>query len=169
MNFFRTTDTTDTTIWKPGFKQSLDSLLIIFFLVVCVCVITDICEAGWSYHDGHCYLTSEQCASWTNASTICRSMNSHLAVVKSQEENVYIQRRHNGAKAWIGLNDIANEGLFAWVDGIRNQFSYWATNRPNNFRNQDCVHTLGVREGYKWNEVDCLAFHQYTCKKGMEV
>ena len=51
-------------------------------------------------------------------------MNSHLAVVKSQEENVYIQRRHNGAKAWIGLNDIANEGLFAWVDGIRNQFSY---------------------------------------------
>ncbi|XP_067020360.1 uncharacterized protein [Acropora muricata] len=134
-------------------------------LSVTYAVLPDICEAGWSYYDGHCYLTSEQCASWTNASTICRSMNSHLAVVKSQEENVYIQRRHNGAKAWIGLNDIANEGLFAWVDGIRNQFSYWATNQPNNFRNQDCVHTLGVREGYKWNDVDCLACHQYTCKK----
>ena len=34
MNFFRTTDTTDTTIWKPGLKvlANEDTLLLMMFL-----------------------------------------------------------------------------------------------------------------------------------------
>ena len=93
-------------------------------------------------------------------------MGANLVGIESQEENVYIQHRHNGDKAWIGLNDIATEGLFHWVDGCPYVFRYWASNQPNDFRGEDCVHTLGVRHGYMWNDVDCLACHQYTCKKG---
>ena len=43
-------------------------------------------------------------------------MGANLPAIESQEENVYIQHRHNGDKAWIGLNDIATEGVFAWVE-----------------------------------------------------
>lgn len=93
-------------------------------------------------------------------------MGASLTAVESQEENVYIQHRHNGDRAWIGLNDIATEGLFTWVDGCPFRFRYWALNQPNDFRGEDCVHTLGVAHGYMWNDVDCSTCHQYTCKKG---
>ena len=126
----------------------------------------DVCPHGWSFYNGSCYLTSEKCETWTNASLICRSMGANLPAIDSQEENVYIQHRHNGDKAWIGLNDIATEGVFAWVDGCPFKFRYWAQNQPNNFRGEDCVHTLGPGHGYMWNDVDCSACHQYTCKKG---
>ena len=124
------------------------------------------CEPGWSFYNGSCYFTSETCQTWSNASTICRNMGANLPAIETQEENVYIQHRHNGDKAWIGLNDIATEGLFSWVDGSPNKFRYWAEKQPNDFRGEDCVHTLGARHGYTWNDVDCSACHQYTCKKG---
>ncbi|XP_068746586.1 uncharacterized protein [Montipora capricornis] len=134
-------------------------------LSVTYAVLPDSCEPGWSYYNGYCYFTSEKCTTWANASIVCRSQYANLAEVKTQEENVYIQRRHNGAKAWIGLNDIATEGLFTWVDGTPSTFTFWAQNQPNDFNGEDCVHTLGVNSGYKWNDVDCSSCHQYTCKK----
>ena len=93
-------------------------------------------------------------------------MGSNLPAIESQEENVYIQHRHNGDKVWIGLNDIAKEGVFAWVDGYPSKFRYWAQNQPNNFRKEDCVLTLGAKHRYMWNDVDCSSCHLYTCKKG---
>ena len=42
----------------------------------------------------------------------------------------------------------------------------WAKNQPNNFRDEDCMHTLGVEYKYEWNDVKCSDCHQYTCKKG---
>lgn len=126
----------------------------------------DVCDPGWSFYDGSCYLTSQKCETWSKASQICRATGSNLASIKSQEENVYVQHRHNGDKAWIGLNDITSEGLFTWVDGSPSKFRFWAQNQPNNYRGEDCVYTLGVRRGYKWNDVNCSACHQYTCQKG---
>ena len=126
----------------------------------------DVCDPEWSFYNGSCYLTSETCETWSNASITCRAMGANLAAIESQEENVYIQHGHNGDKAWIGLNDIATEGLFGWVDGCPDKFRYWAQNQPNDFRGEDCVHTLGAGDGYMWNDVDCSSCHQYTCKKG---
>ena len=139
-----------------------------YFLIYCHSCLCpkDVCSPGWSFYNGSCYFTSEKCETWTNASLICRSMGGNLPAIESQEENVYVQHRHNGDKAWIGLNDIATEGVFAWVDGCPFKFRYWAQNQPNNFREEDCVHTLGPGHRYMWNDVDCSTCHQYTCKKG---
>lgn len=69
----------------------------------------------------------------------CRQEDSVLVDVSSNEENVYLQHRHNGAKSWLGLNDRTIEGNFTWVDRGQGNFTAWAKNQPNNFRGEDCV------------------------------
>ena len=39
-------------------------------------------------------------------------------------------------------------------------------NQSNNFNEEDCVHALGVKYNYEWNDVNCSDCHQYTCQKG---
>ncbi|KAL9962239.1 hypothetical protein ACROYT_G031321 [Oculina patagonica] len=128
-------------------------------------VLTDICKPGWSYFNGFCYLTSTKCANWTTALSKCREENSVLVDVNNNEENVFIQHRHNGEKSWLGLNDKSTEGDFIWADRGPGNFTAWAKNQPNNFRDEDCVHALGIKHSYEWNDVKCSDCHQYTCKK----
>ena len=68
--------------------------------------------------------------------------------------------------SWLGLNDISTEGNFTWADRGEGNFTAWAKTQPNNFNEEDCVHALGLRYNYEWNDVKCSDCHQYTCKKG---
>ena len=120
----------------------------------------DICEPGWTYFKGFCYLTSKTCQNWTTARYNCRQENSVLVDVQNNEENVFLQHLHNGEKSWLGFNDIFTEGSFTWVDNGTGNFTAWARNQPNNFRDEDCVHTLGVEyctcnNGYFGDGFDC--------------
>ena len=114
-------------------------------------------------------MTSDKCVNWTTALTKCRQENSVLVDVTNDEENVYIQHRHNGKKSWLGLNDVSTEGNFTWADRGEGNFTAWAKNQPNNLNEEDCVHALGLRYNYEWNDVKCSDCHQYTCKKGRMV
>ena len=127
---------------------------------------TDICPDGWDYFNGYCYLTSSVCAPWVTAVSNCSAMNSHLVTVHNQEENVYIQHRHNGERSWIGLNDRSVEGSFVWINKEIISFQFWAPQQPNNLKNEDCVHVLGAEDGYSWNDVSCDKCYNYTCVKG---
>ena len=66
------------------------------------------------------------------------------------------------ARAGLG----STEGNFTWADPGEGSFTAWAKNQPNNFNEEDCVHALGLRYNYEWNDVKCRDCHQYTCKKG---
>ena len=116
----------------------------------------DICDPGWNYFNGFCYFTSKTCQNWTTALDKCRQENSVLVDVQNNEENVFLQHLHNGVKSWLGLNDIFTEGSFTWADRGSGNFTAWAKNQPNNFRDEDCVHTLGVEYKYEWNDVKCI-------------
>ena len=118
---------------------------------------TEVCQLGWDYFNGYCYFTSSNCSSWPTAERKCAKMGSHLVTVHNQEENVYIQHRHNGEKSWIGLNDRSVEGSFLWTKKGTSSFRFWAPNQPNNYTDQDCVHTLGAKNEYTWND-----FHAMT-------
>ena len=95
-------------------------------------------------------------------------MSSNLVTVHNQEENVYIQHRHNGERSWIGLNDRSVEGSFVWTNKEISKFRFWAPQQPNDWKNEDYVHTLGARHGYTWNDVPCSNCYNYTCFKGNE-
>ena len=87
--------------------------------------------------------------------------------VHNQEENVYIQHRHNGERSWIGLNDRSVEGSFVWANKEISSFRFWAPQQPNSWKNEDCVHTLGAENGYTWNDVSCDKCYNFTCFKGI--
>ena len=91
---------------------------------------TEVCQPGWDYFNGYCYFTSSNCTSWPTAERKCAKMGSHLATVHDQEENVYIQHRHNGEKSWIGLNDRSVEGSFVWTKKGTSSFRFWGPNQP---------------------------------------
>ena len=138
----------------------------------CLCTKTwsksfaDICKLGWSYFGGYCYITSQACATWLTAVSNCSTMGSSLVTVHNQKENVYIQHRHNGDKSWIGLNDRSVEGSFVWTNKELSSFRFWARNQPNNWENEDCVHTFGSWGGYTWNDVPCDNCYNFTCFTG---
>ncbi|CAH3199468.1 unnamed protein product, partial [Porites evermanni] len=111
-----------------------------------------ICQPRWSYFGGYCYFTSRACASWLTAESNCSMVSSNLVTVHNQEENVYIQHRHNGERSWIGLNDRSVEGSFVWTNKEISKFRFWAPQQPNDWKNEDCVHTLGAKHGYTWND-----------------
>ena len=64
------------------------------------------------------------------------------------------------------MNDISTEGNFTWADHGAGNFTTWAKNQPNDYKDEDCVHALGVKYNYEWNDVKCSDCHHYTCKKG---
>ena len=136
------------------------------FSSFCFLKIPDICNQGWSYFGGYCYFTSAACASWLTAESNCSNMSSGLVTVHNQEENVYIQHRHNGHRSWIGLNDRNVEGSFVWTNKEISSFRFWSARQPNNWKNEDCVHTLGASHGYTWNDVSCDNCYSFTCFAG---
>ncbi|XP_022808787.1 uncharacterized protein LOC111345773, partial [Stylophora pistillata] len=137
-------------------KRVLTLIFNLFFHV-------DICEPGWSYFDGYCYFASPACASWLTAESNCSAMGSQLVTVHNQKENVYVQHRHNGERSWIGLNDRSVEGTFVWTNKEISRFRFWAPQQPNDWSNQDCVHTLGAKHRYAWNDVPCKNCFNFTC------
>ena len=127
---------------------------------------TDICQPEWSYFGGYCYFTSPACASWLTAESNCSAMDSQLVTIHNQDENVYVQHRHNGERSWIELNDRSVEDSFVWTNKEISSFRFWAPHQPNDWNNEDCVHTLGARHGYTWNDVSCNSCFNFTCFTG---
>ncbi|CAH3173842.1 unnamed protein product [Porites lobata] len=157
-------------ISRKGFRVCVKELYEAKYdpLFISYIVLSDICPDGWDYFNGYCYLTSTVCAPWVTAVSNCSAMNSHLVTVHNQEENVYIQHRHNGERSWIGLNDRSVEGSFVWTNKEIIRFHYWAPQQPNNLKNEDCVHALGAEHGYTWNDVSCDKCYNYTCVKEID-
>ncbi|XP_078382502.1 uncharacterized protein LOC144665191 isoform X2 [Oculina patagonica] len=156
-------------ITNSGFRICVKELYVQRFdpLTVSYAVLSDICHDDWSYFEGYCYRKVLSCNTWSNSQGTCATLGANLPSVHNQEENVYIQSLHGGEHSWLGLSDINSEGTFVWSDGTPLDFHYWAKNQPNDFHNEDCVHTLGLLNDhrYKWNDVNCTVCHKFTCKK----
>ncbi|XP_078381906.1 uncharacterized protein LOC144664627 isoform X3 [Oculina patagonica] len=156
-------------VTKSEFRICAKELFVQRFdpLAASYAVLSDVCQDDWNYFNGYCYRKVSSCDSWSGSQGTCATFGTNLPSVYSQEENVYIQSLHGGEHSWLGLSDIKTEGTFVWSDGTPFDFHFWAKHQPNNFHNEDCVHTLGFLQGhkYEWNDVNCTDCHRFTCKK----
>jgi hypothetical protein len=104
---------------------------------------------------------------YLEAEAQCAQNGGHLASIHSQVEHDFLTSTAFGmafSDHWIGFNDRAAEGAFAWTDGTPVDFTFWAGGEPNDFGgNEDCA-VLWIASGGPWNDADCNIPLRYVCR-----
>ncbi len=96
--------------------------------------------------------------SWNNANNIVgilpqyNGLTGHLVTITSESEQEFISDMlPEHERPWIGLTDKDSEGSFKWITGEPLDYTYWNTNQPDNYNNnEDYVHLFGSES--KWND-----------------
>jgi len=101
-------------------------------------------------YNGHHYYCSTSNATWAAANNACIANGGYLASIESAGENAFLAGILTYQSAWIGANDLGNEGNFSWTSGSPFGYSNWYVGQPNNYNfNQHCVEMLS--DG-TWND-----------------
>jgi frataxin-like iron-binding protein CyaY len=91
---------------------------------------------------------------WANAQAIAQATGGTLATINNPEENTVIAQflRDRGiSTAWIGFNDVAQEGNWVWESGEPVTYTNWNSREPNNSGNEDYAQIFA--SSGRWNDV----------------
>ncbi|XP_070184585.1 uncharacterized protein, partial [Littorina saxatilis] len=127
-------------------------------------------------HGDACYqFHMRESRDFSAAQAECRSQGGSGVIIRDSDTQRFlfdtIEREfHYRGVVWIGLNDIAKEGSFTWVDGSPVTFSFWAPGQPGFFGSlEDCV-AMDMRDGGHWYDYLCEDFlfinapHPFICQ-----
>lgn len=101
--------------------------------------------------NGHYYEFIPDRVTWPVAKAAAEAMTfmgaqGHLVDIHDASENMFVRNLIAGNPqnaAWIGLNDIAVEGVFEWTTGAPLTYTNWAPGEPNNAAGgEDFVHMI---------------------------
>ncbi|XP_048578745.1 uncharacterized protein LOC5515625 [Nematostella vectensis] len=115
-----------------------------------------------------CFYIRNVAANWWNAVKGCLDLGAEIASVNTEDTNnilTAILKAKGIGTAYIGLNDIENEGTVAWKGGqiVDNGYQNIA---GNNHRDNDCVY-MSSSDG-KWRFKNCVhTTAGYICKRGL--
>ena len=74
---------------------------------------------------------------------------------------------NNGA--WVGLNDIHEEGVFVWTDGSPNTYARYFGNDPDNYGGSEhCVVVVKGEVAGEFRDVQCSLGKPFICEKNYE-
>ena len=122
----------------------------------------------------NCYAYVDDNINWNQAEACCVSWGGHLASIHSAGVNMLLNDIRNQDKfTWIGLSDTANNGVYVWTDGTAYDFENFASNQPDSFGGESCIHLFDqVRGELSWNDYHCnrntwgSVLTSYICQKG---
>ncbi|KAI8503937.1 High affinity choline transporter 1 [Branchiostoma belcheri] len=125
------------------------------------------CPARYWLFNGNCYRFSTDKKPYSEARDTCHGEGGILATVKDEGTHNFLAnhvRATTQQRTWIGLSDLATEGLWVWDDGtLLFGEGIWKTNEPNGGRRENCVHIYTSR-GYRWNDIACSNPYYYICE-----
>ena len=115
--------------------------------------------------NGHLYRLTSAELNWDEAEAEAVRLGGHLVTINSAEEQQFLEDTfmsgaNDRTRYWIGLNDVANEGNFVWVNGELVTFTNWDLGEPNNNKNDEHYTVVNwnyaVGGGIKrtWNDID---------------
>ena len=104
-------------------------------------------------YNGHEYYFFTNSVDWQTAKKICTAKGGYLAIPNNADENAFILsgvKQISKEEAWIGITDIAQEGVWKDVKGNSLTYTNWVSGEPNNYLNiEDYAHIYG--DG-TWND-----------------
>ena len=135
------------------------------------------CDRGWTFFNGHCYLSVLDDKTANEARGICDAHNAYLLTINTPIEQSFIERfvPDNQFK-FFGLTRLrGGHGLFdedyEWDDGTRistSKFSHWMNNQPNDkvgygtgwiqFLNR-------IEKDRTWQDIDYDRTYDFICEK----
>ena len=106
---------------------------------------------SYTVHNGKMYVGSligNGTASWTDWETNAVALGGHLVTINDAGEQQWIMDQFGRLSSfYIGLNDRAVEGTFAWVSGEAVGYNNWQTGYPRVQGNYDGVYFEPARAG----------------------
>uniref|UniRef100_A0A0M3HWL3 C-type lectin domain-containing protein n=1 Tax=Ascaris lumbricoides TaxID=6252 RepID=A0A0M3HWL3_ASCLU len=144
-------------------------------LLLCALFVTaKRCQNGWftsPISRDLCFKFIKSRGNFFLASEACQLLNSkaNLATISNIFENAALRAfALNFAEkplAWIGLNDVAENGEWSWINGNYSTFSKWAPGYPKKTElNSLCV-AMNSTTGL-WVNKDCATSLPFFCSVG---
>jgi hypothetical protein len=117
----------------------------------------------------HLYLFCTLDATWAAAREVCLAEEMDLASSNSGEEDSWMYGKvtaYEQALGWFfGLNDLAVEGEYVWVNGDEPGYTNYAPNEPNDYGSgEDCTSISAYGGGPGWNDMNCADSLPYVCE-----
>lgn len=121
---------------------------------------------GPVYFQGHTYYLLTQ-NTWAGSEAEAIALGGHLVTVNDAAEQAFLVDQFsnvNGVQPhlWLGLNDVAAEGVFVWASGEPVTYSNFFAGEPNGFfPTEDYVATISttIVSGSQWfDSLDQLSF-----------
>lgn len=113
----------------------------------------------------HVYKVIATADSWTKQQTACRAFttNAYLMVPDDAAELAAIDGVAGSAQYWVGINDIANEGVFVNVLNMTQTFLPWQPPAPDDAGpGEDCVEAISASN--KLNDDRCNLARTAVCE-----
>ncbi len=102
----------------------------------------------------------------------CQKRGGDLAVIQDKTENDILRKQGfelgGEASRWfIGLDDLALEGTFVWVDGSPLGYISWGGNEPNNTNGVEHCVVVYAGDG-SWNDQQCTIAAPFICESALK-
>jgi hypothetical protein len=119
-------------------------------------------------YDGRHYLYWSSPVTWAAADADCQARGAALVKIEDVNENSFLFTQNAFNYVWIGLNDLASEGVYVWTDDSAMGYQQFISGEPNDWAGaEDCG--MLAPDGWfgnphGWIDTSCGQTHAYVCE-----
>ena len=123
------------------------------------------CPSDWTQIGNRCFRRIDALATWRESLAECQQFspgNGSLASIHSAQDHSVFSDFLGANEAWIGLNDIDNEGFHVWADG--SSFAYSKLRSEGNISSlMKILHSCVAAKNDSWKARNCVDKMQSVC------
>ena len=123
------------------------------------------CQSDWRKIGNRCFKRFPTLKTWRESLADCQQLsqgNGSLASIHSAQEHSVFSDFLGANEAWIGLNDVDNEGFHVWADGSSFDYSKFRSEGNVSSLMKILLSCVAAKNG-SWNARNCEDKMQSVC------